>query len=200
VAGYSITIALVPGAELTVTGADTEELMEQYELMGGSGAWLVEKMKEMVPATENGEGVGALTAAINAALDSPAMVENDESALDGPETGQERVDPWSGEKVREPARRRSAARTEPSRTSSAHPASRPQRNTGDHGPVERTDRFGGRWVLGLPDAPLCDHQEPAALHTWEKRAGGKATAFKCAKGAPDGDWKNKCEFFEFPPR
>lgn len=195
-AQFSYTVTLAPGAELGVHAETTEELMEQYGFLGGDPAWLVSKMKEMVPATERGEGVGALQAVLGEVVDDLGSDAGPAEESRGSERTRTVRDPWSDKDVQEPDRRRSAARTEPSRGTSGAAS-----GGSDGGPVEKIDRFGGKWVLGLPDAPNCDHGQPAALKTWKARTGKLTTAFVCAKGAPDSqDWSDKCDFFEFPPR
>jgi hypothetical protein len=108
-------------------------------------------------------------------------------------------DPWKrGTPV---TNRRSAARTEPSRGSSPHPASRPQRNTGDTGPVEKYDKYGNKYVIGLPEAP----EDPnghgkMVLKTWTNKAGKTWTAYKCPNEAPGGNYSQKCDAIDWPPR
>lgn len=202
---YEVHVTLAPGLTLGVSADDVDGLVEQYEFMGGDKSWLVDKMREMVPASERGEGVGALSATIDRALQDgdpnvPEAGEEDEAPR-GSQTTRKVVDPWSDEEVQEPVRRRSAGRPEPSRGTSAHPASRPQRNTGDDGPREVWDRYDNKYVIGLPDAP----EDPnghgkMVLKTWTNQGGKTFTAYKCPNLAPGGNYSQKCDAHEWPPR
>ena len=197
---YRIEITLAPGINFAVVSESVDDLLTEYEQIKGNRDWLVEQIMSMVPATEAGEGVGALSAAIAETLDNDTSSEEaDRQERDAyereAEKPVERVDPWSGKTVTEPARRRSAARTEPSRGSSAGAS------TGTSSNIRRErDRFGNQWTGGLPEAPNCTgHNEPSARFKGKSRAGNEYTVYKCARGAPwSDDWKSKCNFSEFP--
>lgn len=191
---YEVHVTLAPGLVLGVGADDVDGLVEQYEFLGGDKSWLVDKMREMVPASERGEGVGALSAIIHAEEVIDSEPEED-VAPSGSQATRKVVDPWSDEEVEEPVRRRSAGRTEPSRAK-PHPASTPQSTANVH---TAEDRFGNKWTTGLPEAPNCDgHDEPAARFKGRSKSGNEYTVFKCARGAPGGDWRSKCDFSEFP--
>jgi hypothetical protein len=191
-AGFRIAIEIAPGAAVAFIADTIPELKDVYEQAGGDPDWLVTTMREMIPATERGEGVGALSAALVGTLQNEAASQADnETGPDEPQETRRRVDPWSDEPVDEPVQRRSAARSGPSRASS---------DGSSRGGVTKTqDKWGNTWTLGIPEAPLCDgHHEPSARVNGMSRQNKPYTAFKCARGAPGGDWRTKCEFFQFP--
>jgi hypothetical protein len=82
------------------------------------------------------------------------------------------------------------------------PPKRPTRSRAeadeDDGPVTTRDKFKREFTVGLPDAPDCDCGEPAARVKAKSKVGKWYTTFKCAKSAPGGDWRSKCDFSEFP--
>lgn len=196
---YRIEVAVAPGVNFAVVAESVDELLTEYEGVKGNREWLVEQIMSMVPATEAGEGVGALQAAIAGVVNDPGTMSADGDPEgygdpDGSESVVERVDPWSGDVVREPARKRPAARTAPSRTTSPGAPTAASSSS-----VRRdTDRFGNEWTYGLPEAPDCDHGEKAAMVKGRSRAGKDYTAYKCSRGGPGGDWRTKCEFFKYP--
>lgn len=193
-AGFRISVALAPGADFAIVGETLDELMEQYQFAGGDPAWLHQKVKEMIPLTEQGEGVGALSAMISAELATHDMSEpQEDTPSGGSQTATRRVDPWSGDPVPESAPRRSVARTEPSRGSSGS-------GSGGSAPDVRmdTDKWGNRWTFNLPEAPDCEHGEKAARFQGTSQRGNKYTVYKCARGGPGGDWQSKCGFSKFP--
>jgi hypothetical protein len=195
-ASYRIEVALAPGINFAVVAESVDELLDEYEHIKGNREWLVEQVMAMVPATEAGEGVGALQAAIAGTLveSEPVDEPGTDTPQNAPQNVVERVDPWSGKTVTEPARRRSAPRTEPSR---AIPDGAP--SAASSSSVRRdTDRFGSQWTFGLPEAPDCEHGERSAMVKGQSRAGKDYTAYKCARGGPGGDWRTKCEFFKYP--
>src|SRR5487761_528555 len=64
-------------------------------------------------------------------------------------------------------------------------------------PEVKRDKFGRTWKLNLDNAPVCDCGEPAAQMRAKSQKGNYYTMWKCAHGAPDGDWRNRCEYGEF---
>lgn len=194
-AQYGFSVALAPGIKFNLTADTVDELLTEYEQVKGNGSWLTEQIMSMIPATEQGEGVGALSEALVGTVQAELASPSEDVPADEPETASERVDPWSGEKVRETPRNRSASRSAPSRATSRHPASTP---ASTNSPVEvLQDRWGGKWTIGLPEAPNCDHGQPAALKDWTSRSGKRTKAYKCANGAPGGDFNDQCEFFDY---
>ncbi len=63
-------------------------------------------------------------------------------------------------------------------------------------PKVSTDRFGRRFMTGLPNAPECNCGAPAAKMSATSRAGKAFSAWRCADDAPGGDYTRKCEFSE----
>jgi len=189
----------VDGIGFTVTADTVDELKEEYSQLGGDPKWFVTRMQEVVPEYQTGKFAFAATvaAAAEAVQDVPAP---SRSAWDddGPWSGrndaedQARKDPWDDAPVDEkPAARRSA----PSRGTS-----RADHEPGRNEPYAKTDKFDRRWTMNLPDAPMCACGEPAARMQAISQAGKRYTKYRCAKGAPDGDWQDKCDFDEFPPK
>jgi len=163
------TVAInIGGVQVGVVTASVNELTEQLALL--------EKNRERIA-----EQLGVQDSA-PAAEDMP---QNEA------ETAPKRVDPWSGDPVPDDTPRRSAARSAPSRGTSGGGSGSAQ------GTRQDTDRFGNRWTFGLPDAPSCEHG-PTARVNGTSQQGRKYTAFKCALGGPGGDWRNKCDFFQYP--
>lgn len=195
---YSLRF-VVGGFDFTVAENTIDDLLEQYGQMGGDPKWLLTQVQSIVPDLEISVDLhNSRRDEANAEADSEAKAEADSASSsawdnDGPWSrrkpsgDKERRDPWDDAPVDEkPAVRRTA----PSRGNSEDT-------------YTKTDSFGRQWTLGLPDAPTCDCGEPAARMKGKagpqsRNPGKPYTVFKCAKGAPDGDWRSKCDFSEFP--
>lgn len=64
---------------------------------------------------------------------------------------------------------------------------------------ERTDKWGGKYVRGNPDAGSCAHG-PRIVKDWNDKSGKARTAFVCSNDSPFGDYKQgKCDLV-WPPR
>jgi len=175
---YTVAIN-IGGVQVGVVTASVNELTEQLALLEKNRERIAEQLgvQDSAPAAED-------------------MPQNEA------ETAPKRVDPWSGDPVPDDTPRRSAARSAPSRGTSGGGSGSAQ------GTRQDTDRFGNRWTFGLPDAPDCDGLDKQGnfVHEPHKSArvngtsqqGRKYTAFKCADGGPGGDWRNKCDFFQYP--
>lgn len=100
------------------------------------------------------------------------------------------VDPWD----------------EPERPTKPAPERHGSPPGGNRAPRDRSkgqlrDNFGRLWTLNLPDAPECDCGEPAGKMVGTSQSTGKRyTVWRCAKDAPGGDYREKCDFSEFPER
>lgn len=180
------------GMEFTMSADVLEELREEYEHFGGSPESFLKRVEATVADIESGKA--DFRATVETAAEPRADGQRAGGSRSGwddpayssrkPAEGSDPDDPWNSAT---PADRPSRGRSEPSRGNS------------DDEPYTKTDKFGRQWTLDLPDAPMCDCGEPAARLKAKARQSGKPyTVFKCAKGAPDGDWQSKCEFSEFP--
>jgi len=206
---YSLTIDLGQGANLTVQEETVEALLEGYEHMKGDGRWLTSRIMDVVQAIEAGThdaGVNVIHVHVPEAAprddsrqDSAGGQPEDRWAQDGPWSkggsgsrqegrGDEpKTYPWDGTPVEDKGSQR---RSGPSRGTSGDDT---------HGVTTQTDKFDRRWTMGLPEAPLCYCGDPAARVQGRGQQSGKPyTQYRCAKGAPNGDYRNKCEFSEFP--
>ena len=58
---------------------------------------------------------------------------------------------------------------------------------------QKDDRFGGKYIRGMPDAGGCAHG--GRIHkNWITKNGAAKQAFVCVNDSPFGDWKqDKCE-------
>ena len=209
---FSIGVDL-GGVTVTATGETIDEMVDNYKTMGGDPEVVVEAMRAEVANWQPGNprhvfvAGGQLDAApvdwptASKAIErAAAEARADELTADPVSDSEpEPEDPWKkGTPVN---RNRSAGRTGPSRGTSPHPASRPQRNTGDDGPREEYDKYGNKYVVGLPDAPEDENGHgPMVLKTWTNPAGKTFTAYKCPNTAPSGNWSQKCDAHEWPPR
>jgi hypothetical protein len=181
VAEYEIQVTLAPGVQFSIHSTTVSQLLDECKSLERNRDWIASEVAGLATAPSSQDYT--TTAGQNMTLVD----------VDEPVKPQERIDPWSGQPVPEPVRKPSAARTEPSGGSSG--AGRP---AASGTPVKDTDRFGNLWTMGLPDAPSCEHGEAAALVKGKSQKGKQYTAWKCARGAPNGDWQTKCEFFEYP--
>jgi hypothetical protein len=186
---FSVEVDL-GGIKFTATEDTVEALLAQYEQMKGDSGWLLRKVQETIPLAEAGQAVGAASnhPDLDAAEDAQGGI--DAWAQDGPwnaagsTQSAQKVDPWDNTPVSD---------NKPAQTRSA-----PQRQSSGQRASVETDRFGREFTLGLPDAPACNCGDPAARVKGKSRQGKPYTMWKCAKEAPDGDWRSKCDFAEFP--
>lgn len=67
-------------------------------------------------------------------------------------------------------------------------------------PIEvRTDKWGGKYVRGNPDAGACAHGS-RVVKDWNDKSGKARTAYVCVNDSPFGDYKaGKCDLV-WPPR
>jgi hypothetical protein len=180
---YSLEFDL-GGTRFAITHPDLNDLLEEYGRMGGDAASLRVQIKGAVNGTEHAPATQE--PARPAETKSSAWDDDGPWKSSEPSGARSRKDPWDDAPVGD---RPSGARSAPSRA------------TQPDGDVEQaTDKFGRVWTTGLPDAPVCECGLPAARMKGKSQAGKPYTVFKCAKGAPGGDWRSKCEFSEFPPR
>lgn len=215
---YSIKLDL-GGLEFTVSSDTVDGLMEEYSQLEGDPTWFLSRVQEVVPLIQRGDYVQTVSHALGGTVvsdkvDEEASGVNDGGAWDryiedGPAQpsdgsgGRQHTDPWDDEPVEaKPAQRRSA----PSRGNTNTRPSRPEPDAkaADNVYTEK-DKFGREWTIGLPDAPLCECPDPEPAARMKAKAGPNAknpgkpyTKWKCAKGAPGGDWRSKCELDEFP--
>lgn len=67
------------------------------------------------------------------------------------------------------------------------------------GPTEKTDKWGNRFIAGVPDTGFCQHG-PRVKATKTSQKGTAYTAYVCVNDSPFGDYKNgKCEQ-TYPPK
>lgn len=204
---YSIEFT-VGNTKFTMAEDSIDELMEDYEHAGGDAKWYLSEVEDVIassrevhsnPAPTTNRGRQSANDDAGPWGEDPGSWDDEAAPGGGPQAASKppaRQDPWDGTEVEDkPARRRSA----PSRGNQR--PSRPAQDDSATGDVEQsTDKFGRVWTVGLPDAPTCHCGEPAARMKAKSQKGNKYTKFKCAKGAPGGDWQDKCDFDEFPPR
>lgn len=182
------------GIEFNIDAPTMDDLMEDYSSAGGDPKWFLAQVQDRLPMIEQGVAANYATPASSASRSVAPADENwaVETTDEKPSKPQQ-TDPWDDAPVEDakPARKRTA----PSR-----PAAKAAGSDAELSALTETDRFGRQWTTGLPDAPDCDCGEPAARLKAKSQAGKPYTVFKCAKGAPGGDWREKCEYSEFPPR
>lgn len=202
---YRMRVNLGP-LDFNITTETLPDLLKQYSDMGGNSTELVDRIKATVARWES-DGTDAAVSfgapagtdwLANPAADSrvtePAPVVEDNSPWGNAAPSQDsgKVDPWTGTPVTDskPAARPSAPR-------GATPVA-------TQGAATEVDRWGNEWTTGLPDAPNCDgHNIPAARVKAKsgpnsKTPGKLYTQWRCAEGAPSGDYRNKCDFRQFP--
>jgi hypothetical protein len=190
---FSVEVDL-GGIKFSATEDTVEALLKQYEQMKGDSGWLLRKVQETIPLAEAGQATMVVThhPDLDAAENTQGGI--DAWAQDGPwnATGStqsaQKVDPWDNTPV---------ADNRPSQTRSA-PQRQSAQPSGGSGAQTETDRFGREWTTGLPDAPACKHGDPAARLKAKSQKGKPYTVWACAKGAPSGDYRNKCDFWEYP--
>lgn len=190
---FSVEVDL-GGIKFTATEDTVEALLAQYEQMKGDSGWLLKKVQETVPLAEAGKA--STFVSYNPDLDAAESAQDpqDAWAQDGPwnaagsTQSAQKVDPWDNTPVSD--NKLSQTRSAPQRQSGPP--------SGGAGVMTETDRFGREWTTGLPDAPACKHGEPAARLKAESQKGKKYTVWACSKGAPSGDYRNKCDFWEYP--
>lgn len=218
---YRLSLAVDPNICLEIEEANFEDLLDLFEKMKGDRQWLINAAKASVARSLHGEAVGNVVRA----MDGDVIA--DDSPDDAPPQGNGRRAPAAsgrgGANGGRTARRSDEGPADPwASGGDAQPDSEPtdgdpwgednppaprgrQRSTqgrsgGNSGgrPHVEKDRFDREWTTGLPDAPDCNCGEPAARCKAKSQAGKWYTTWKCAKGAPGGDWQSKCEFSEFP--
>jgi hypothetical protein len=187
----------VGGLTFGASADSVEELLEHFGKMGGDSKWLLKEVMSVAPGLDSASApVNVTTRSAEPDLDAAENLGKDEAdawSQNGPWGGgsqtdskPQKRDPWTQEPVEDsrPAQRRSA----PSRATS---------DGGSQGAEVIVDRFGREFALGLPEAPNCDHGEPAARMKAKSQAGKRYTQWVCAKAAGD-DYKQKCDFKEWP--
>lgn len=197
---YTINVKL-GGVQFGIIEETYEDALAEFAALGGNADLLGKMIPDAFESVLEGPTEPARSARPAPTRSSKPASEDADWNSDGPWSGSEgsakpeRTDPWDDEPVADskPARTRSG----PSRGNS-----RPAQTEEAAGEVQnKVDKFGRTWTLGLPDAPNCHCGVPAARMKGKGRDSGKSyTKFKCAKGAPDGDWRDKCDYDEFPPR
>lgn len=209
---YELTLSLDSGASFAISDPSLSEVAKAAARLGLDESKLRQDVTDAMTAYNEGNPLAVRVKVVGGNLmtqaaddetwpsdEAVAAGQADESQTDSPVEVDN--DPWG---VPAAGGNAAASTSAPSRATSA-PASRPAsapsgpRSTGVS---KATDNFGGLWTFGLPDAPTCDCGETAAKKVWEtlknKDTGKKTTAFVCAKGGPGGNFRDKCEFFQFP--
>lgn len=199
---FELNYELTAGSRLTISAQNLKDLVGLYTSLGGDSAFLQQQVKSIVAANEMGFAVVNTIRELGGVIENGELVRNDPGqdpgdAAQAADTGP--ADPWAGDSGDEdlwgtPAQSR-APKGSPART---HRRADPSPSSPHPNITTSTDRFDRQWTLGLPEAPDCHCGDPAARVKGKSQAGKPYTAYKCAKGAPDGNWQDKCDFSEFP--
>lgn len=217
---FSLTLVLGPGATLQVGGDTVEELAQSFVDLGGDPARIKEEAEQAVadymdgslqPAevklfSLNGD-LDQAEAVVRHGLQDPEPADDADAMVTAgePESDPEPEvdnDPWG---VPATARKPAASSSAPRRANSGAGAAQARRESQASGPRgtgihKSKDNFGREWTTGLPNAPECDHGEAAARIVAKQRKDPTKTytQWVCAKGAPGGEWRDKCDFKKWP--
>lgn len=224
---FQLSLSLGPSGHIVFEGEEFKEIAEWWEAAGGKVEWLTTRLHEVVEAAEEGpaaativlglggkviehkadpttsraSGTGRGSGAAEFATTVGAAGRNGRTTEDAPlpddpaadaewDNSDGDVDPWD-----EPER---PTKPTPERHGSAPGGNRAPR---DQSKGQLRDNFGRLWTLNLPDAPLCECGDPAGKMVGTSQSTGKRyTVWRCAKDAPGGNFRDKCEFSEFPER
>jgi hypothetical protein len=221
---FQLSLSLGPSGHIVFEGEQFSEITEWWEAAGGTVEWLSKRIHDVVEASEEGPGAAniilglggevvskadpttsaargtqagkgdARSARTAGAAGRNARPVQDAPLPDAPDDDDDdlnpgsEVDPWD-----EPEQ---PTRPTPERHGSAPGGNRAPR---DQGKGVLKDNFGRIWTLNLPDAPDCNCGEPAGKMVGKSQSTGKRyTVWRCAKDAPGGDYRDKCDFSEFP--
>lgn len=216
---YAVTLDL-GGLKVTASGDTIDEMMNHFKQMGGDPDLLAAALKDEAPNWQphpqnvfvaGGEldrrepDLDAAEAVVRNRM-SDAEPAPDVEPADPWRRGSTRspqsdsadsdqVDPWSGK----PTSQKAAAAT----TGSRRGTSGPPASDDAAGVWTKKDKWDNAWTFGLPEAPNCFCGDPAARKKGvsgpnSRKPGTPYTVYQCAKAGPDGDWRDKCDFSEFP--
>lgn len=218
---FSVSLVIGPGATLQIGGNSVEEMAQSFVDLGGDPARLKEDVERAVadymegalqPAevkvfSLNGDLDQAEAAVRSGMQDRDIQEEEDltDTSVEEPESDSEPEvvnDPWG---VPDSGRKAAASSSGPRRATSGQGAAQARRESQPSGPRgtgvhKQKDKFNREWTTGLPNSPECFCGEAAARVVAPQRRdpNKKYTKWKCAKSAPGGDWREKCEFDKFP--
>jgi hypothetical protein len=226
---FQLSLSLGPSGHIIFEGEEFKEIAEWWEAAGGKVEWLSTRLHDVVTAAEEGPAAATVVLGLGGYVETRAADADPTTAaargarkesratpyartagaagkngrqteeVDLPPTEPD-DDPWADEggdvdPWDEPERPTKPA---PERHGSAPGGNRAKR---DAGKGVLKDNFGRIWTLNLPEAPDCDCGEPAGKMVGTSQSSGKRyTVWRCAKDAPGGNFRDKCEFSEFPER
>lgn len=170
---------------VTKLGGDGKEVADQVKLALSDPTQFVVVPRALVSEIQGTDSASGATTTTTSAGDSPSDPWADEP------TEPDDDDPWA-----EPAASPTKARTTSSPSSAKPSAASTSSQSSDEINYVNTDRFGRKFHHGLPEAPQCDHGEPAAKMTAKKKSGkGNYSKWVCDKVNNKADeWRDKCDF------
>jgi hypothetical protein len=205
----TLSYTLADGAALDVETDSWDELLEQYAKMGGKNAWLLDQIKSVVADVETNGGVAQVTSsALNGAVvateevvssaspdSEPAPSADQASPASGSQTAPPSNDPWTVSAPEEDTQWPGEATV--AREAITKPQTAPAPTAVPSGGITKsTDKFNREFTMGLPDAPNCLCNIPAARMKAKSQKGKWYTQWKCSKSNGD-NWREKCDYSEF---